>query len=129
MKRIIPGVLFIVLIVLAVPAWRAMTFSQAGAPPNIAFDIPKTDIDLVLKNAPPSPPDRRRARVESDHRSRDVSQRPAGPRPSVAGRLCVPVAVEESADVGQVAELEICYRVSSKATCASALTRAGFGVA
>ena len=33
-------------------------FSQAGAPPTIAFDITKTDIDLVLKNAPPSPLDR-----------------------------------------------------------------------
>jgi hypothetical protein len=58
MKRIILGGLFIVLIVLAVPVWQAVTFSQAGAPPNIAFDIPKTDIDLVLKNAPASPPDR-----------------------------------------------------------------------
>ncbi len=55
MKRIILGVLFIVLVI---PVLQAVTFSQAGAPPNIAFDIPKTDIDLVLKNAPPSPPDR-----------------------------------------------------------------------
>src|SRR6476620_6261778 len=55
MKRIILVVLFIVLVI---PAWQAVTFSQAGAPPHIAFDIPKTDIDLVLKNAPPSPPDR-----------------------------------------------------------------------
>ena len=55
MKRIILGVLFIVLVI---PVWQAVTFSQAGAPPNIAFDIPKTDIDLVLKTAPPSPPDR-----------------------------------------------------------------------
>jgi quercetin dioxygenase-like cupin family protein len=45
-----------VLVVLSLS--HAVTFSQAGAPPNIAFDIPKTDIDLVLKNAPPSPPDR-----------------------------------------------------------------------
>ena len=38
--------------------WQAVAYAQAGAPPNIAFDITKTDIDLVLKNAPPSPPDR-----------------------------------------------------------------------
>ena len=55
MKRIIVGVLFVLL---AFGVWQAVTFSQAGAPPNIAFDIPKSDIDLVLKNAPPSPPDR-----------------------------------------------------------------------
>ena len=55
MKRMILGVLAVAL------TWslsQAVTFSQAGAPPNIAFDIPKSDIDLVLKNAPPSPPDR-----------------------------------------------------------------------
>src|SRR5262245_33268773 len=34
------------------------TLAQNQAPPNIAFDIPKADIDLVLPNAPPSPPDR-----------------------------------------------------------------------
>ena len=55
MNRTILGVLFIVLVI---PVWQAVTLSQAGAPPNIAFDIPKSDIDLVLKNAPPSPPDR-----------------------------------------------------------------------
>jgi hypothetical protein len=55
MKRIVLGVLSVLL---AVSMGQAVTFSQAGAPPNIAFDIPKTDIDLVLKNAPPSPPDR-----------------------------------------------------------------------
>ena len=54
MKRIILGVL----VLLTFPVWQAVTMSQAGAPPNIAFDIPKSDIDLVLKNAPPSPPDR-----------------------------------------------------------------------
>jgi oxalate decarboxylase/phosphoglucose isomerase-like protein (cupin superfamily) len=31
---------------------------QAGAAPYYAFDISKADIDYVLKNAPPSPPDR-----------------------------------------------------------------------
>jgi hypothetical protein len=55
MKRIIPSVLFVLL---TFPMWQAVTFAQAGAPPNIAFDIPKTDIDLVLKDAPPNPPDR-----------------------------------------------------------------------
>ena len=55
MKRIILGVLFVLL---TVPVWQAVTLSQAGAPPNIAFDITKSDIDLVLKNAPPNPPDR-----------------------------------------------------------------------
>jgi hypothetical protein len=55
MKRIIPSVLFVLL---TFPAWQAVAFAQAGAPPNIAFDIPKTDIDLVLKDAPPNPPDR-----------------------------------------------------------------------
>jgi len=55
MKRIILGVLFVVL---TFPVWQAVTVSQAGAPPNIAFDIPKSDIDLVLKTAPASPPDR-----------------------------------------------------------------------
>lgn len=55
MKHIIQSVLFVLLTVIV---WQAVTLSQAGAPPNIAFDIPKSDIDLVLKNAPPSPPDR-----------------------------------------------------------------------
>ena len=55
MKRIMLGVLFVLL---TFPAWQTVALSQAGAPPNIAFDIPKSDIDLVLKNAPPSPPDR-----------------------------------------------------------------------
>jgi hypothetical protein len=55
MKRIIPSVLFGLL---TFPAWQAVTYAQAGAPPNIAFDITKTDIDLVLKDAPPNPPDR-----------------------------------------------------------------------
>ena len=55
MKRIMLGVLFVLL---TVPKWQAVAISQAGAPPNVAFDIPKSDIDLVLKNAPASPPDR-----------------------------------------------------------------------
>ncbi|MGH9386030.1 MAG: cupin domain-containing protein [Vicinamibacterales bacterium] len=55
MKRIVHGVFFVLF---TLTVWQAPTFSQAGAPPNIAFDIPKSDIDLVLKTAPPSPPDR-----------------------------------------------------------------------
>lgn len=55
MKNIILG---IPVVLLTFPAWQAVAFAQAGAPPNIAFDIPKTDVDLVLKDAPPSPPDR-----------------------------------------------------------------------
>ena len=54
MKRIILAVG----VLLAFPMWQAVTVSQAGAPPNIAFDITKAEIDMVLKNAPPSPPDR-----------------------------------------------------------------------
>ncbi len=52
----ITGSVFVVLFTFT--AWQAPASSQAGAPPNIAFDIPKVDIDLVLKTAPPSPPDR-----------------------------------------------------------------------
>src|SRR5256712_13493308 len=51
MKRVIIGVA-------ALSTIAALAFAQVGAPPNIAFDITKADIDLVLKNAPPSPPDR-----------------------------------------------------------------------
>jgi hypothetical protein len=54
MKRIIVGVV----LVLVFPLWQAVTVSQNGTPPNIAFDITKAEVDLVLKNAPPSPPDR-----------------------------------------------------------------------
>ncbi len=53
MKRIVAGVVFVLLLL---PIWLAVASAQQGAPPNIAFDIPKADIDLVLKNAPPSPP-------------------------------------------------------------------------
>jgi hypothetical protein len=55
MKSIALGALSVVL---TLSMWQAVTSSQAGAPPTIAFDITKSDIDLVLKNAPPSPPDR-----------------------------------------------------------------------
>jgi hypothetical protein len=55
MKRIIGRVLFVLL---AFPAWQNVAFAQNGAAPTIAFDITKAEIDNVLKNAPPSPPDR-----------------------------------------------------------------------
>jgi hypothetical protein len=63
MKRIIGSVLFVVL---ACPAWQNVAFAQnnaaptaqVGAAPTIAFDITKAEIDNVLKNAPPNPPDR-----------------------------------------------------------------------
>jgi len=55
MKRIAVA---ISLVLVSLACWRVVSYAQAGAPPNIAFDITKADIDLVLKNAPPSPPDR-----------------------------------------------------------------------
>jgi hypothetical protein len=55
MKNFAAGVLFALLTMVV---WQVSTASQGGAPPGVAFDITKTDIDLVLKNAPPSPPDR-----------------------------------------------------------------------
>jgi hypothetical protein len=38
--------------------WQAVPRAQNGAAPTIAFDITKAEIDYVLKNAPPNPPDR-----------------------------------------------------------------------
>jgi hypothetical protein len=55
MKKLALGVLCVLA---AMSVWQALAIAQAGAPPNIAFDITKSDIDLVLKDAPPSPPDR-----------------------------------------------------------------------
>jgi mannose-6-phosphate isomerase-like protein (cupin superfamily) len=58
MNRFIVGVLAAVFIV-----WQAVAISQSGAPPQfgqpgaapqIAFDIAKTDVDTLLKNAPPA---------------------------------------------------------------------------
>ena len=51
MKNVIRGVL---VAALAIGAWQAVAFSQGGAPPNMAFDIAKADIDTLLKNAPPA---------------------------------------------------------------------------
>jgi mannose-6-phosphate isomerase-like protein (cupin superfamily) len=54
MKNIIVGVLGILL---AFTVWEAASFSQSGqvgAPPQIAFDITKADVDTLLKNAPPA---------------------------------------------------------------------------
>ena len=70
MKRVILGVMSALLLG---SAWQDAALAQtaaapANAPqaapaqngpmPTIAFDITKADIDYVLKNAPPSPPDR-----------------------------------------------------------------------
>lgn len=45
-------------VLLALLAWSGVASAQSGAAPTIAFDITKAEIDNVLKNAPPSPPDR-----------------------------------------------------------------------
>ena len=55
LKRIAPGVLFALL---ALAAGSRVVSAQNGAAPTIAFDIAKSEIDNVLKNAPPNPPDR-----------------------------------------------------------------------
>jgi hypothetical protein len=54
MRNFVAGALFALLVVYGLP----VVFAQNQEAPNIAFDIPKTDIDYVLKNAPPNPPDR-----------------------------------------------------------------------
>jgi hypothetical protein len=67
MRKLLLGIL---IGVFAATGWQSVTFSQApapaappagetprygpGTPPQIAFDIPKTDIDTLLKNAPPA---------------------------------------------------------------------------
>jgi len=51
MKKLIVGV---IIGVCASTAWQAVTFSQSPAPPQIAFDIMKADVDALLKNAPPA---------------------------------------------------------------------------
>ena len=48
MKKLALGVLCVLV---AVSVWQALATAQAGAPPNIAFDITKADIDLILKDA------------------------------------------------------------------------------
>jgi hypothetical protein len=56
MQRQHPSVLVVLL--LALSAWSTVASAQNGAAPTIAFDITKLEIDNVLKNAPPNPPDR-----------------------------------------------------------------------
>ncbi len=56
MRNFVAGVLF-TLLTFSVFAFPSV-FAQNGEAPTIAFDITKADIDYVLKNAPPSPPDR-----------------------------------------------------------------------
>jgi len=50
--------LSVLVVLFALLAWSPMASAQNGAAPTIAFDITKLEIDNVLKNAPPSPPDR-----------------------------------------------------------------------
>lgn len=40
--------------VCATTLFQTVMFSQSPAPPQIAFDITKADVDLLLKNAPPA---------------------------------------------------------------------------
>jgi hypothetical protein len=35
-----------------VAAWQMVALSQSGTAPQIAFDIPKIDVDTLLKNQP-----------------------------------------------------------------------------
>jgi hypothetical protein len=49
MKRVILQVLAVSLL-----AFPAFAQAQAPEPPVVAFDIPKADIDLLLKNSPPA---------------------------------------------------------------------------
>jgi mannose-6-phosphate isomerase-like protein (cupin superfamily) len=51
MKRVIPIVLAVLFTACQAIAWAQ---SQAPAPPVVAFDIMKADIDLLLKNSPPA---------------------------------------------------------------------------
>src|SRR6266850_5129883 len=55
MKKGILGVLVVLLTFLL--TFR-VAFAQNGEAPTVAFDITKAEIDNVLKNAPPNPPDR-----------------------------------------------------------------------
>lgn len=41
-------------LVVCLAAGPAITRAESPAPPLVAFDIPKADIDLLLKNAPPA---------------------------------------------------------------------------
>jgi len=52
------SIAWVLLALLAVPAWQSAARAQNQAAPTIAFDITKAEIDNVLKNAPPNPPDR-----------------------------------------------------------------------
>ncbi len=56
MRNFVAGVLF-TLLTFSVFSFPSV-FAQNGEAPTIAFDITKSDIDYVLKNAPPNPPDR-----------------------------------------------------------------------
>jgi hypothetical protein len=49
MNRVILSILAVVL-----TAHPAVAWAESPAPPVVAFDILKTDIDLLLKNSPPA---------------------------------------------------------------------------
>lgn len=51
MRRTILG---LGVLLLLLPAVTRAQVAQLGPPPQIAFDIPKADIDTLLKNAPPA---------------------------------------------------------------------------
>ena len=51
MKSVILDTLVVLCMVLA---FQVSALSQSGTAPQIAFDIPKADIDTLLKNAPPA---------------------------------------------------------------------------
>jgi len=51
MKKVVLAILGVLL---AFTMFQASTFSETGAPPQVAFDITKADIDTLLKNAPPA---------------------------------------------------------------------------
>ena len=55
MKKVVASVLFVLL---TFPVSQSAPLAQGGEAPTVAFDITKADIDYVLKNAPPNPPDR-----------------------------------------------------------------------
>ena len=52
MRKTILGLGILLLLLPAVT--RGASGAQSGPPPQIAFDIPKSDIDTLLKNAPPA---------------------------------------------------------------------------
>jgi hypothetical protein len=83
MTRRIQIVLMVVLI--GTTSWMAVTSAQNGAAPTIAYDIPKADIDYVLKNAPPNPADRQLRVVDMGKYNLGVGVIHRGPTNDQAG--------------------------------------------